>query len=80
MPTPRAPIASRETPRPGADALACPGCGAVVRVAADQLLEGAPTRCLKCRADLVLTREFDEGTRQSRWMLAEAPGDEEAQS
>lgn len=60
--------------------LECPECAGTVRVARDELIEGAPIECLHCGTRAELRNEYDTFAHRKRWFLvdplAEA-GDEE---
>ena len=61
----------------GALLLQCPECTEEVRVSRDELVEGAPIACGHCAMEAELTREFDDATGKTRWILV-APLDDYA--
>jgi hypothetical protein len=60
--------------------LQCPECTGTVRVARDELVEGAPVECLHCGTQAELRNEYDTFDHRKRWFLVDPlaePGDEE---
>lgn len=51
--------------------LQCPECIGTVRVARDELIEGAPMQCLHCGTEAELRNEFDVFSRRKRWFLVD---------
>ena len=64
--------------------LQCPECTATVRVAPDELIEGAPIGCLHCGIEAELQQDVDPFTRRKQWVLVdplrERDADEERRS
>lgn len=51
--------------------LQCPECIGTVRVARDELVEGAPVTCLHCGIEAELRQDFDPFTHGKHWYLAD---------
>jgi len=51
--------------------LPCPECEGSVRVARDELIEGAPLQCLHCGTAMELRQDFDTSTHKHRWFLVD---------
>ena len=51
--------------------LPCPECTGTVRVASDELIEGAPVGCRHCGIEAELRQEFDTFAHQKRWFLVD---------
>lgn len=51
--------------------LQCPECTASVRVARDELVEGAPVQCLHCGTEAELRHEYDTFEHRKRWFLVD---------
>lgn len=73
--------AIRTTTRDTLLELECPECAEPVRVARDELIEGAPVTCRHCSLEAELRKEFETFTHKERWFLVDplAEGDEEEQ-
>lgn len=63
--------ASRRAARNGLLDLQCPECTGTVRVAADELIEGAPLECLHCGIEAELRQDYDTFTHQKHWFLVD---------
>lgn len=51
--------------------LQCPECTGTVRVAPDELIEGAPIGCLHCGIEAELRQDYDTFTQKKRWFLVD---------
>ena len=51
--------------------LQCPECTNSVRVARDELVEGAPVECLHCGTRAELRNDFDVFSRKKIWFLVD---------
>lgn len=64
--------------------LQCPECTGSVRVARDELVEGAPMQCLHCGIEAELRHDLDVFSHKKRWYLVdplrERDADEERRS
>ena len=64
--------ASSRQPRPaGPLELQCPECAGPVRVARDELIEGAPMQCLHCGTEAELRADYDVFARKKQWFLVD---------
>jgi len=55
--------------------LQCPECAASVRVARDELIEGAVAQCRHCGIETELRQEFDTFAHRQRWFLVDPLAD-----
>jgi transcription elongation factor Elf1 len=62
-------VAEQATARPRYLKLQCPECTHAVRVARDELMEGAAIHCRSCGAESELTLAFDAETGRQQWLL-----------
>lgn len=62
-------------PRTAYVKLQCPECTHIVRVARDELVEGAAVHCRYCGEESELTLGFDGGTGKEGWMLLDPLAD-----
>jgi hypothetical protein len=78
------PAAAHRAARNGLVELQCPECTGTVRVARDELIEGAPLECLHCGIEAELRRDYDVFTHRKHWFLIdplrERDADEERRS
>jgi ribosomal protein S27E len=51
--------------------LQCPECTESVRVARDELIEGAPVECLHCGTQAELRNDYDFFSREKAWYLVD---------
>lgn len=51
--------------------LQCPECAGAVRIARDELVEGAPIECLHCGLQAELRNEYDAFARRKTWFLVD---------
>lgn len=76
--------ASPRAVRDGLLELQCPECTGTVRVARDELIEGAPMECLHCGIEAELRHDYDTFTHRKQWFLVdplrERDADEERRS
>lgn len=63
--------AIRTTTRDTLVELQCPECTEPVRVAEDELVEGAPVSCRHCGIEAELRQEFETFDHKKRWFLVD---------
>ena len=64
--------ASRRTPRQNSLLeLQCPECDTPVRVARDELIEGAPIQCRHCGLEAELRADYDVYAHKNVWFLVD---------
>ena len=51
--------------------LECPECSEAVRIAHDELVEGAAVSCRHCGAEAELTEEYDDFEGRMHWVLVD---------